>query len=134
MEVTFVDLKSPTYAKNKKQCEFWVRGSGRGIIENPIHSLAPNTTCMYHLQGTGVFTTYDHLSLNTRRPNQPLPMSRFKVWLSVLKFNLEPEFGVMNEVSSGAIGVLQTQEDCSGMLRIWDGPLREPPVCKDLNW
>lgn len=89
---------------------------------------------MYHLQGTGVFTTYDHLSLSSRRPNQPLPMSRFKVWLSVLKFNLEPEFGVMNEVSSGAIGVLQTQEDCSGMLRIWDGPLREPPVCKDLNW
>lgn len=52
----------------------------------------------------------------------------------MLKFNLDPEFGQIDETSVGAIGVLQTQEDCSGMLRIWDGSMREPPVCKDLNW
>lgn len=52
----------------------------------------------------------------------------------MMKFNLDPEFGQIDETSVGAIGVLQTQEDCSGMLRIWDGPLREPPICKDLNW
>ncbi|XP_055909808.1 uncharacterized protein LOC129944417 isoform X3 [Eupeodes corollae] len=134
VEVKFVDIQSPTYAKNKKLCEFWIRGSGRGILENPKHSLAPNTTCLYHLQGTGVFKTYDHLSLPRRSGQQyQMPLSRFKVWISMLKFNLDPAFGFQDETSVGAIGVLQTHEDCSGMLRIWDGALREPPVCKDLN-
>ncbi|XP_059217069.1 uncharacterized protein LOC106091151 isoform X2 [Stomoxys calcitrans] len=135
VEVIFVDIQSPTYSKNKKPCEFWIRGAGRGVLENPKHSLAPNTTCLYHLQGVGIFKTFDHLSLSRRTNAQGLhsPPSRFKVWISMLKFNLDPEFGQMDETSVGAIGVLQTQEDCSGMLRIWDGAMREPPVCKDLN-
>ncbi|KAM8710823.1 hypothetical protein ACLKA7_017451 [Drosophila subpalustris] len=136
VEVQFVDIQSPTYSKNKKPCEFWIRGAGRGILENPKHSLAPNSTCLYHLQGMGVFKTFDHLSLSRRTNSQSglhQPLSRFKVWISVLKFNLDPEFGQIDETSVGAIGVLQTQEDCSGMLRIWDGTLRDPPVCKDLN-
>ncbi|KRG07736.1 uncharacterized protein Dmoj_GI16841, isoform G [Drosophila mojavensis] len=136
VEVQFVDIQSPTYSKNKKPCEFWIRGTGRGILENPKHSLAPNSTCLYHLQGMGVFKTFDHLSLSRRTSSQSgmhQPLSRFKVWISVLKFNLDPEFGQMDETSVGAIGVLQTQEDCSGMLRIWDGTLRDVPVCKDLN-
>ncbi|KPU78217.1 uncharacterized protein Dana_GF10200, isoform B [Drosophila ananassae] len=136
VEVQFVDIQSPTYSKNKKPCEFWIRGAGRGILENPKHSLAPNSTCLYHLQGLGVFKTFDHLSLSRRTSSQSgmhQPLSRFKVWISVLKFNLDPEFGQIDETSVGAIGVLQTQEDCSGMLRIWDGTLRDAPVCKDLN-
>ncbi|XP_049313230.1 uncharacterized protein LOC105221859 isoform X3 [Bactrocera dorsalis] len=135
VEVIFVDVMSPTYSKNKKPCEFWIRGAGRGILESPKHSLAPNTTCLYHLQGMGVFKTFDHLSLSRRTSAQGMnqPLSRFKVWISMMKFNLDPEFGQMDETSVGAIGVLQTHEDCSGMLRIWDGALREPPACKDLN-
>ncbi|XP_034481213.1 uncharacterized protein LOC117786905 [Drosophila innubila] len=136
VEVQFVDIQSPTYSKNKKPCEFWIRGAGRGILENPKHSLAPNSTCLYHLQGMGVFKTFDHLSLSRRTNSQSglhQPLSRFKVWISVLKFNLDPEFGQIDETSVGAIGVLQTKEDCSGMLRIWDGTLRDAPVCKDLN-
>ncbi|XP_058981879.1 uncharacterized protein LOC101896332 [Musca domestica] len=135
VEVIFVDVQSPTYSKNKKPCEFWIRGAGRGVLENPKHSLAPNTTCLYHLQGVGIFKTFDHLSLSRRTNAQGAhaPPSRFKVWISMLKFNLDPEFGQIDETSVGAIGVLQTQEDCSGMLRIWDGSMREPPVCKDLN-
>ncbi|XP_039229997.1 uncharacterized protein LOC26536190 isoform X2 [Drosophila yakuba] len=136
VEVQFVDIQSPTYSKNKKPCEFWIRGAGRGILESPKHSLAPNSTCLYHLQGLGVFKTFDHLSLSRRTSSQSgmhQPLSRFKVWISVLKFNLDPEFGQIDETSVGAIGVLQTQEDCSGMLRIWDGTLRDAPVCKDLN-
>ncbi|XP_032575246.1 uncharacterized protein LOC6616371 isoform X1 [Drosophila sechellia] len=136
VEVQFVDLQSPTYSKNKKPCEFWIRGAGRGILESPKHSLAPNSTCLYHLQGLGVFKTFDHLSLSRRTSSQSgmhQPLSRFKVWISVLKFNLDPEFGQIDETSVGAIGVLQTQEDCSGMLRIWDGTLRDAPVCKDFN-
>lgn len=52
LEVTvqFVDILSPTYAKSKRLCEFWVRGTGHGELENPKHSIAPNTTCLYHLQ------------------------------------------------------------------------------------
>uniref|UniRef100_W8C8T0 CUB domain-containing protein n=1 Tax=Ceratitis capitata TaxID=7213 RepID=W8C8T0_CERCA len=135
VEVIFVDVLSPTYSKNKKPCEFWIRGAGRGILENPRHSLAPNTTCLYHLQGIGVFKTFDHLSLSRRTSAQGIhqPLSRFKVWISMMKFNLDLDFGKMDETSVGAIGVLQTQEDCSGMLRIWDGALREPPACNDLN-
>lgn len=50
VEVTFVDIQSPTYVKSKRMCEFWVRGTGHGVLENPKHSLSPNTTCLYHLQ------------------------------------------------------------------------------------
>lgn len=50
VEVTFVDLQSSSYVKSKKPCEFWLRGNGHGVLENPKHSLAPNTTCLYHLQ------------------------------------------------------------------------------------
>lgn len=46
----FVDIESTAYAKNKRSCEFWLRGSGHGIVESPKHSLAPNSTCLYHLQ------------------------------------------------------------------------------------
>lgn len=50
VSVKFVDLQSPTYAKSKRICEFWLRGTGHGVLQNPQHSLAPNTTCLYHLQ------------------------------------------------------------------------------------
>lgn len=50
VEVSFVDIQSPTYTKSKRSCEFWIRGTGYGILENPLHSIAPNTTCLYHLQ------------------------------------------------------------------------------------
>lgn len=63
------------------------------------------------------------------------PPSRFKVWLSILKFDLAPKFGTLDDTASGTVQVQQQQEeDCGGMLRIWDGPLRESPNCKDVNW
>lgn len=34
----------------------------------------------------------------------------------------------------GGSGYHYPNEECNGMLRIWDGPLREVPVCNDLNW
>lgn len=30
--------------------------------------------------------------------------------------------------------VHESNDECNGMLRIWDGPLREVPTCSDLNW
>jgi hypothetical protein len=50
VEVSFVDILSPVYTKSKRSCEFWIRGTGHGVLENPYHSLPPNTTCLYHLQ------------------------------------------------------------------------------------
>lgn len=57
-------------------------------------------------------------------------LPRFKVWISLLKFKVAAKFGVSEESLVNQIPV----EDCDAMLRIWDGPLREPPICKDLNW
>lgn len=55
--------------------------------------------------------------------------SRFKIWLSFLKFDYAPVFEPIDENM-----LLQpTKEDCSGMLRVFDGQLREVPLCKDLD-
>lgn len=169
IEVQFVDTQSYLYAKNKQLCEFWLRGTGHGELESPRHSLPPNTTCLYHLQGTDtVYRPYDQFH-SPRRTGIILPqVSRFKVWISVLKFDLSPKFGMSDDSGSGPGGVTvighgsansgsnnpasnmnippkigiggggggyhEPNEECNGMLRIWDGPLREVPVCNDLNW
>lgn len=39
--------------------------------------------------------------------------NRFKVWISILKFDLAPKFGLVDEASL----LMQPQEDCTGMLR-----------------
>lgn len=79
----------------------------------------------------------------------------------MLKFNLLPKFSTLadeanaqNSLTShkststsgavisgpignsrgGGAGYHYANEECNGMLRIWDGPLREVPVCNDLNW
>ncbi|GAB0095570.1 uncharacterized protein DMENIID0001_109660 [Sergentomyia squamirostris] len=139
IEVKFVDIKSPTFVENKRLCEFWIRGTGRGVLVNPQHSLAPNTTCLYHLQGTeSTFRgggSIDHFQIPRRGDHMSSPPSRFKVWLSILKFDLAPKFGALDDITGGAVQIQQQQqsEDCAGMLRIWDGPLRESPNCKDVN-
>lgn len=53
--------------------------------------------------------------------------------------NFNPERGgiisgpIANNRGGGS-GYHFPNEECNGMLRIWDGPLREVPVCNDLNW
>uniref|UniRef100_A0A336KH36 CSON011022 protein n=1 Tax=Culicoides sonorensis TaxID=179676 RepID=A0A336KH36_CULSO len=127
IDVRFVEQKSPTYAKNKRNCEFWIRGTGHGILESPQHSLPPNSTCLYHLQGTETASrSYEQMQL-LRRGNSPLP-SRFKVWISVYKFEYGPKYGLTDENA-----LLTQHEDCTGILRIWDGPMRELPHCKDAD-
>lgn len=102
------------------------------------------------LQGTdAVYNPYDQFQ-SGRRTGIHLQPSRFKVWISVIKFDLAQRFGVVDEAPGGHglgmsnIGIMsnvgkasarkEIPEECDGMLRIWDGPLREPPICKDLNW
>jgi hypothetical protein len=150
VEVSFVEIQSPTYTKSKRSCEFWVRGTGHGLLENPRHSVPPNTTCLYHLQvgkfiasnlfyfsskspqGTEITSrSMDQLQVSLRRAGgASTSTSRFKIWLSVLKFDYAPIYdGPMDENM-----LLQPlKEDCTGMLRIFDGQLREPPMCKDLD-
>lgn len=127
VEVSFVDIQTPTYAKSKLSCEFWVRGTGHGVLENPKHTIAPNTTCLYHLQGTELTSrSMDQLQVSLGRSGSN---PRFKIWLSILKFDYAPIFEPADESM-----LLQPQkEDCSGMLRIFDGQLREAPMCKDLD-
>lgn len=130
VEVSFVEHQSPTYAKNKRNCEFWLSGTGHATLESPKHSLPPNTTCLYHLQGTeGSFRPLDQIQIPRRLSNMAPPITRFRVWISVLKFEFFPKFGTTDE----NLALTHPVEDCSGMLRIWDGPLREPPHCKDVN-
>ncbi|KAE8742646.1 hypothetical protein FOCC_FOCC011826, partial [Frankliniella occidentalis] len=49
----YVDARSATYVKDPHRCEFLITSfeSTWGMLENPRHSLPPNTTCRYHFQG-----------------------------------------------------------------------------------
>ena len=118
-----MDLHSLTFARNKR-CDFWVRGTNRGTLETPQHSLPRNTTCLYHLQGADttapadMFPAFWHV--------QPAP-PRYKVWLSILKFH----------VSSTIDPQLQEEEECASQLKVWDGALKDTQgstKCNDIFW
>lgn len=66
ISVEFVDTNSFLYSKNKKMCEFWIRGTGHGELESPRHSLPPNTTCLYHLQVGQNHTDHDFRQFSHR--------------------------------------------------------------------
>ncbi|KDR18394.1 hypothetical protein L798_07556, partial [Zootermopsis nevadensis] len=119
IQVRFVDQHSPTFARNKR-CEFWIRGSNKGTLETPQHSLPRNTTCLYHLQGAKT----PILPLQYPADLRP-PPPRYKVWISILKFH----------VSSTIDPQLQEEEGCTSQLNIWDGALKkiqESTKCNDI--
>ncbi|XP_041977811.1 uncharacterized protein LOC121732087 [Aricia agestis] len=118
VEVRFVDQQSPTYAKNKRACEFWIRGTGKGVLEHPQHSLPPNTTCLYHMQGIDTSGPTGRNIIYRRQFSAP----RFRVWFSVLKFF------VTNALNPN----LPEDEYCGSHLNIWDGPMRISPGCSDI--
>ncbi|XP_066595099.1 uncharacterized protein [Prorops nasuta] len=66
VQVIFVDEKSRTFVKENENCDFYISSddSPSGILENPKHSLPPNTTCRYRFHG---------------KPNEI-------VWLSFVKY------------------------------------------------
>lgn len=41
---------------------------------------------------------------------------------------------MISNSKGGGAGYHYPSEECNGMLRVWDGPLREVPICDDLNW
>uniref|UniRef100_T1H970 CUB domain-containing protein n=1 Tax=Rhodnius prolixus TaxID=13249 RepID=T1H970_RHOPR len=53
VQVLFVDSRSHHYVRDVHHCEILLTSfdSAWGILENPRHSLPPNTTCRYHFQG-----------------------------------------------------------------------------------
>lgn len=52
-QVVLVDARSHSYVREGSHCEFLLTSfdSSWGVLENPRHSLPPNTTCRYHFQG-----------------------------------------------------------------------------------
>lgn len=125
-----MDQQSPTYARNKRACEFWLRGTGKGVLESPQHSLTPNTTCLYHLQGIDTSVPSSPGPLRPlapypwRRSGFTYPPPRFRVWMSVLKFHVTSAIGPQ----------LPEEEICASHLNVWDGPLRIAPGCSDIFW
>ncbi|XP_014273918.3 uncharacterized protein [Halyomorpha halys] len=70
VQVLLVDARSHHYVRDVHHCEILLTSfdSAWGILENPKHSLPPNTTCRYHFQG--------------RRHES--------VWLSFIKYHAAP--------------------------------------------
>lgn len=144
--------------KQKHNCEFWIRGTHRGVVESPLHTLPANTTCLYHLQGldTAVspspisFRYFSHLTRskidlkssksmnnfyhffrtsNDRFPDWShagiiLPPSRYRVWLSLIKFNAANVWKPKN----------LNADTCNSYLNIWDGQLWTPSNCEGVLW
>lgn len=48
-----MDKQSPSYIEQGKKCEFILTtfDNSSGLLESPLHSLPPNTTCHYHFRG-----------------------------------------------------------------------------------
>lgn len=71
VEVFFVNKESPTYIEHGRKCEFLVTTveGTKGYLENPLHSLPPNTTCNYHFRGN---------------PKEV-------VWISLMKYHVSSE-------------------------------------------
>ncbi|CAG5108501.1 Similar to Cdcp2: CUB domain-containing protein 2 (Mus musculus) [Cotesia congregata] len=53
VHVLFVDDKSRSFVKENSNCDFYITSyeNPSGTLENPKHSLPPNTTCRYHFHG-----------------------------------------------------------------------------------
>ncbi|XP_043269462.1 uncharacterized protein [Venturia canescens] len=132
IQVKFVDADSPTYAKNKR-CEFWLRGNDGGVLTSPRHTLARNTTCLYHLRGAGP-------AIPSPTPPRPLPkfpeqrpgtvwrkpapkpsQPQFRVWLSVLKFHV------------GTSASSNNDDECGTTLLVWDGDMMPLTECNDIS-
>ncbi|CAB0016991.1 unnamed protein product [Nesidiocoris tenuis] len=70
VQVLSVDVRSHHYVRDVHHCEVLLTSfdSAYGILENPRHSLPPNTTCRYHFQGR----------------------NHEQVWLSFVKYHAAP--------------------------------------------
>lgn len=133
VEVRFVDQQSPTYVKSKRSCEFWIRGTNKGVLESPLHSLPANTTCLYHLQGMDTSVSPSPVPFRPLSPRYPdgfwrhsaivFPPPRYRVWLAVVKFHA---------AGSSDPAKIVDRELCRSYLNVWDGQLWAGTNCNDL--
>ncbi|KAF7286393.1 hypothetical protein GWI33_005683 [Rhynchophorus ferrugineus] len=129
VEVKFVDQQMPTFVKQKRNCEFWLRGTNRGILESPIHSLPANTTCLYHLQGMDPLASTSPAPFRPINPRFPdwravgmiSPPPRYRVWLSIVKFH-----------AGNSWDPQKPDRMCRSYLNVWDGQLWQPSNCEGL--
>ncbi|XP_046402896.1 uncharacterized protein LOC124168676 [Ischnura elegans] len=132
----------------------------RGTLRNPVHSLAANTTCIYHLigdeahdegrgredggdsrgdggwmggvgaAGAGVVGGGQWGGRRTK--------PEYRVWLSVLKFHVAPDPLPRANTGGGTTsrsGDASSELDCTSSLAVWDGPLGgEPPPGGPPRW
>ncbi|KAK0179052.1 hypothetical protein PV327_007878 [Microctonus hyperodae] len=93
VHVLFVNDKSLSFVKDNANCDFDITSyeSPSGVLENPKHSLPPNTTCRYHFQG---------------KPNEI-------VWISFVKYYTASTDPPATNIDSN--------NDCNAKLLIWDG-------------
>lgn len=93
--------------KDNDKCDFHISSydSSWGMLENPKHSLPPNTTCRYHFQA---------------KPNEI-------VWLAFVKYYAATGDPVAAGAGSGGgdPGV-----ECNVKLMIWNGQRSSPGVGK----
>ncbi|GBP31499.1 hypothetical protein EVAR_84609_1 [Eumeta japonica] len=109
----------PHLREEQKSLRILDKGHRKRRPRNPQHSLPPNTTCLYHMQGIDTAGPSGRVIMY-RRPSFSAP--RFRVWFSVLKFF----------VSNALNPNLPEDEYCGSHLNIWDGPMRISPGCSDI--
>ncbi|KAK4288279.1 hypothetical protein Pmani_038683 [Petrolisthes manimaculis] len=77
VEVEFVDRESTAYIREGSTCNYTVSSLGQrsGYIQSPVHSLLPNTTCMWRLLAgnTEVVWLYFLHYRHVEHPEMPTP-------------------------------------------------------------
>ncbi|XP_050434734.1 uncharacterized protein LOC126841954 [Adelges cooleyi] len=90
LQIAFVDSDSLDYSRSRPPCEFTINASStlkskRGVLNNPQHSIPPNSTCTYRFQGLPedrvwlFFESYGHRSTSNFITFKPCP-TRLRIW------------------------------------------------------
>lgn len=98
-QVIYVNVKSHNYVRDSSQCEFLITSfdSQWGVLENPKHSLPPNTTCRYNFQGRRQETVWisfvKYYASNAELTSYDLSAecnTRLRVWNGRVESKTEP--------------------------------------------
>ncbi|KAK6637856.1 hypothetical protein RUM44_008278 [Polyplax serrata] len=99
VQVIYVNVKSHNYVRDSSQCEFLITSfdSQWGVLENPKHSLPPNTTCRYNFQGRRQETVWisfvKYYASNAELTSYDLSAecnTRLRVWNGRVESKTEP--------------------------------------------
>lgn len=128
-----MDNKSPSYAKNTSQCEFFIKpfnNTNWGLLDSPRHSLPPNTSCKYHFQGSShqtVWLSFIKYHAASTDPNAYHLANgcnaKLQIWDKVVstktkKVRLQPNFGLIRTYGSTIFLFLRTTPEYERNLKI----------------